>query len=44
LSNFFPPIGRVVSASSIFQLSTMEKTQAHRYVLFNCPEVKSYIK
>jgi len=44
LSTLFPPIGRLVSASSTFQLSTMEKTQAHRYVLFNFPEVNLYIE
>jgi len=44
LSTLFPLIGRVVSASSTFQISTMEKTQAHRYVLFNCPHVKPYIE
>jgi len=44
LSTLFPPIGRVVSASSTFQMSTMEKTQAHRYVLFNCPHVEPYIE
>ena len=37
LSTLFPPIGRAVSASSTFEMSTMEKTQAHQYVLFNYP-------
>ena len=44
LSTLFPPIGRVVSVLSTFEMSTMERTQTHRYVLFNCPEVKSYIE
>jgi len=44
LSTLFPPIGRIVSGSSTFELSTVEKTQEHRYVLFNCPEVKPYIQ
>ncbi|XP_068498546.1 uncharacterized protein [Phaseolus vulgaris] len=44
LSTIFPPIGRVVSASSTFELSTMQRTQAHRYVLFNCPEVTPFIQ
>jgi len=44
LSTLFPPIGRVVSASSTFELSTTEKTQAHRYVIFNCSQVKPYIQ
>ncbi|XP_058787440.1 uncharacterized protein LOC131661819 isoform X1 [Vicia villosa] len=42
-STIFPPIGRAVGAFSTFDLSTMEKTQAHRYVLLNCPQVKPYI-
>jgi len=44
LSTLFPAIGRVVSASSTFEMSTMERTQTHRYVLFNCPKVKLYIE
>jgi len=44
LSTLFPPIGRVVSASSTFEMSTMERTQTHRYVLFNCHEVMLYIE
>nr|XP_007134681.1 hypothetical protein PHAVU_010G067100g [Phaseolus vulgaris]ESW06675.1 hypothetical protein PHAVU_010G067100g [Phaseolus vulgaris] len=44
LSTIFPPIGIVVSASSTFELSTMQRTQAHRYVLFNCPEVTPFIQ
>jgi len=44
LSTIFPPIGRVVSVSSTFELSTMQRTQAHQYVLFNCPEVTPFIE
>jgi len=42
LSTIFPPIGKVVSASSTFEMPTMQRTQTHRYVLFNCPEVTPY--
>nr|XP_007140984.1 hypothetical protein PHAVU_008G157400g [Phaseolus vulgaris]ESW12978.1 hypothetical protein PHAVU_008G157400g [Phaseolus vulgaris] len=34
----------VVSAASTFEMSTIERTQAHRYVLFNCPQVQPYIE
>ena len=44
LNTLFPPIGRVVSAASTFEMSTIERTQAHRYVLFNCPQVQPYIE
>lgn len=44
LSSIFPSIGKAVGAFSTFQLSTLEKTQAHRYVLLNCPQVKPYIE
>jgi len=44
LSTIFPPIGRVVSVSSTFEMSTMQRTQAHRYVLFNWPEVTLFIE
>jgi len=44
LSTLFPPIDKVVSASSTFEMSTMERTQIHQYVLFNCLEVRSYIE
>lgn len=42
ISTLFPPIGRAIGAFSTFDLSTVEKTQAHRYVLLNCPQVKTY--
>ncbi|XP_058741699.1 uncharacterized protein LOC131614087 [Vicia villosa] len=42
-SSIFPSMGRGVRAFSTFDLSTMEKTQAHRYVSLNCLEVKPYI-
>ncbi|KAK7281307.1 hypothetical protein RIF29_09160 [Crotalaria pallida] len=41
--SLFPPMGEAVGAFSTFELSTMEKIQAHRYVLLNCPAVKPYI-
>ena len=44
VSTLFPPIGKAASAFSTFELSTMEKIQAHRYVLLNCPQVKPYIE
>lgn len=43
-SSIFPSVGRAVGVFSTFNLSTMEKTQARRYVLLNCPEVKPYIE
>lgn len=43
-STIFPPMGRAVGAFSTFELSTMAKTQAHRYVVLNCPQVKPYIE
>lgn len=42
-STIFPPMGKAVGAFQSFELSDMVKTQAHRYVLFNCPQVKPYI-
>jgi len=44
LSTIFQPIGSVVSVSSTFEMSTMQRTQAHRYVLLNCPEVTPFIE
>ena len=44
LHSMFPPMGRVVGAFSTFELSAIEKSQAHRYVLLNCPQVKPYIE
>jgi len=44
LNTLFPPIGRVVSVASTFEMSTIVRTQAHRYVLFNCPQVQPYIE
>ncbi|CAL5192866.1 unnamed protein product [Lathyrus oleraceus] len=42
-STIFPLLGRAVGALSTFDLSTVEKTQAHQYVLLNRPQVKPYI-
>ena len=44
VNSIFPPVGRVVGAFSTFELSAMEKRQAHRYVLLNCLEVKPNIE
>ncbi|KAK7258274.1 hypothetical protein RIF29_23845 [Crotalaria pallida] len=43
LPSLFPPLGKAVGAFSTFELSTLEKIQAHRYLLLNCPAVKPYI-
>lgn len=43
-STIFPPMGKAVGAFQSFELSDMVKTQAHRYAVFNCPQVKPYIE
>ncbi|KAH0706398.1 hypothetical protein KY285_010897 [Solanum tuberosum] len=42
-SSMFPQQGKPVGGSTIEPLTTLEKTQAHRYVLLNCAAVKPFI-
>ncbi|KAG5630549.1 hypothetical protein H5410_002266 [Solanum commersonii] len=39
----FPQQGKPVGGSTTEPLTTLEKTQAHRYVLLNCATVKPFI-
>ncbi|OIT06463.1 hypothetical protein A4A49_61389, partial [Nicotiana attenuata] len=43
MSFIFSPQGKPVGGSSKFPLTPLVKTQAHRYVLFNCVTVKPFI-
>ncbi|OIT38952.1 hypothetical protein A4A49_63370, partial [Nicotiana attenuata] len=43
VSSLFPQQGKPIGGSTIFPLSPLEKTQAHRYVLLNCAAVKPFI-
>lgn len=43
-SSMFPQQGKPVGGSTTEPLTTLEKTQAHRYVLLNCAAVKPFIE
>ena len=43
-SFIFPSIGRSVGKVLTFTLTQLELTQAHRYVLFNCPIADPFIE
>ncbi|KAG5582040.1 hypothetical protein H5410_052667 [Solanum commersonii] len=43
-SSMFPQQGKPVGDSTTEPFATLEKTQAHRYVLLNCASVKPFIK
>ncbi|KAK2444096.1 hypothetical protein QL285_015149 [Trifolium repens] len=43
VSYIFPQLGKPVGASSMFTLTQMQKLQAHRYVLQNCPIVTPFV-
>ncbi|KAK6804495.1 hypothetical protein RDI58_002279 [Solanum bulbocastanum] len=43
-SSMFPQQGKPIGGSTTKPLTTLEKTQAHRYVLFNCAAVKPFIE
>nr|GLL44794.1 uncharacterized protein LOC109162939 [Ipomoea trifida] len=43
-SNIFKQIGRPGGSASTFQLTEIEKQQAHRYVLMNCKHVDKYVE
>ncbi|RDX80641.1 hypothetical protein CR513_38787, partial [Mucuna pruriens] len=40
----YPQLGRPVGSSSTFTHTSLEKTQAHRYLLLNCPKVQPYVE
>ena len=42
LQIIYPQIGRSVGSSSTFTLTTLEKIQAHRYLLLNCSKVQPF--
>ncbi|KAH0713018.1 hypothetical protein KY289_008977 [Solanum tuberosum] len=42
-SSIFPQQGKPIGGSTTEPLTTLEKTQAHRYVLLNCAAVKPFI-
>jgi hypothetical protein len=44
VSSIFPQLGKPVGASSMFTLTQMQKLQAHRYVLLNCPIVTPFVE
>nr|KYP42605.1 Ankyrin repeat-containing protein At5g02620 family [Cajanus cajan] len=41
--SIFPQIGKLVGACSMFNLTPMQKLQAHRYVLLNCTMVTPFV-
>ncbi|KAK7306021.1 hypothetical protein VNO77_43935 [Canavalia gladiata] len=43
ISSIYPQFRRPIGNSSTYTLTPLEKIQAHRYLLLNCPKVKSYI-
>ncbi|XP_057719684.1 uncharacterized protein LOC130934112 [Arachis stenosperma] len=43
VDSLFPQMGNSKGAFTVFELSPMEKKQAHRYVVLNCPYVKPFI-
>ncbi|XP_057440968.1 uncharacterized protein LOC130732959 [Lotus japonicus] len=43
MSSIYPQLGRPVGRSSAFTLTPLEKIQAHRYLLLNCPKVEPYV-
>ncbi|XP_029130648.1 uncharacterized protein LOC114917000 [Cajanus cajan] len=44
VAKLFPRVGKPIGASSYYTLTPMEKLQAHRHVLTNCPLVDSYLQ
>ncbi|XP_050891314.1 uncharacterized protein LOC127096820 [Lathyrus oleraceus] len=44
VTELFPRVGKHVGGSSYYTLTPIEKLQAHRHVLTNCPIVDDYLK
>ncbi|XP_058770484.1 uncharacterized protein LOC131644106 isoform X1 [Vicia villosa] len=44
VAELFPRVGKPVGGSSYYTLTPIEKLQAHRHVLTNCPIVDDYLK
>ena len=43
VAELFPRVGKLVGGSSRYTLTPIEKLQAHRHVLTNCPVVEDYL-
>lgn len=43
-SILFPRVGRPIGKPTNYILNNLEKVQAHRYVLFNCPDVAPFLR
>ncbi|XP_061374183.1 uncharacterized protein LOC133316451 [Gastrolobium bilobum] len=43
MDEIFPRVGKPIGASSYFNLTSMQRLQAHRHVLTNCPLVETYV-
>lgn len=43
-AELFPQVGKPVGAYTYFTLTSIEKLQAHRHVLTNCPIVDRYLQ
>jgi hypothetical protein len=44
VAELFPRVGKPIGGSSYYTLTPIEKLQAHRHVLTNCPIVDDYLK
>ncbi|CAK8562009.1 unnamed protein product [Lathyrus sativus] len=44
VAEIFPIFGKPVGGSSYYTLTPIEKLQAHRHILTNCPIVDDYLK
>jgi hypothetical protein len=44
VAELFPNVGKPIGGSSIYTLTPLEKLQAHRHVLTNCPAVDFYLQ
>ena len=40
----FPRMGKPLGKPGKYILTTLDKVQAHKYVLFNCPDVNMYLR
>ncbi|KAK2403534.1 hypothetical protein QL285_052960 [Trifolium repens] len=44
VAELFPRVGKPIGGSSYYTLTPIEKLQAHRHILTNCPLVDDYLK
>ena len=44
IAEFFPCVGKPIGGFTWFTLTSIQRMQAHRHILVNCPAVDPYVQ